>query len=186
MAQKNFDFMKSEKLKFGGEELIGKRKSQRPLSVKSPMHLVLKTEEGKFFNPTNMRLKSLVFEMASKFNIRIYEYAVNWTHIHFAIKIKSRQDYVKFIRAITSKLAMAIRKVTRLQTKLFTLRPFTRIVSWGRDFSNLVNYIWDNQAEAHGKRRKKKAAAGFRKNKREKTSKNSRKRMRGEGSFSSP
>jgi len=33
---------------------------------------------------------------------------------------------------------------------LFTLRPFTRIVNWGKDFKHLLKYIKVNAFEAEG------------------------------------
>ncbi|MEZ0391905.1 MAG: hypothetical protein ACAH59_06800, partial [Pseudobdellovibrionaceae bacterium] len=33
---------------------------------------------------------------------------------------------------------------------LFTLRPFTRLISWGRDFKSVVEYLILNQMEARG------------------------------------
>jgi REP element-mobilizing transposase RayT len=134
MKQIKFEFFKDYKMNFGGEDLFGKRKSQRPLSIKSPLHLVLKSEMPKIFDPGSRRLQKLIQDIAMKFNVKIFDFAINWSHIHFLIQVKDRKDDVRFIRALTSKLAMAVKtKYPESKTKLFTLRPYTRIVSWGKD-----------------------------------------------------
>ncbi len=150
MRQIKFGFIQDYKKTFGGEELKGKRKSKRPLSLKSPTHLILKSEVKSVFKPSNQRLQLLIQNMSKKFNIHIYDIAINWNHIHFLIQVRDRKDYVRFIRAITSKLTMGIKKANPdLKTKLFTLRPFTRIVAWGSDFKNVRSYIVKNFFEAN-------------------------------------
>jgi REP element-mobilizing transposase RayT len=157
MRQMKFYFFRSSNLYFGGEDLKGHRKTQRPLSVKTPLHLVLKSETQRIFQPQNASLRRLIFETAWKFEITIRELAVNWNHIHLIIQIKDRKDYVRFIRALTSKLAQAARKVNPKAGKLFSLRPYSRIVSWGRDFENAIEYLYKNIEEAFGGRREDKA-----------------------------
>jgi REP element-mobilizing transposase RayT len=198
MRQMGFGFLKDYKKEFGGELLIGKRKSKRPLSTKNPIHLVLRADLKGVFNPTNRSLQKLIQSTAQEFQIKIYDFAINWNHIHLVIKLKQREDYTKFIRALTSKLSLKVsrmmkekfsrsnklpmenstssinlkikisvrndeqidRKASEGQVleqqnlvvlpKLFTLRPFTRILSWGRDFKNALDYQILNQMEARG------------------------------------
>lgn len=161
MRQTSFQFLKDYKKEFGGSLLSGKRKTRRPLSTKAPMHLILKADH-KVFNPANQSLQKLIRRIAGQFDIKLYDLAVNWSHIHFLIKIKDRKDYVGFIRALTSCISQAVVKSKGLKEKLFTLRPFTRILSWGRDLKNLFSYITLNQMEAWGliKREKKEIPKG--------------------------
>ncbi len=156
MRQMKFEFLKNYRKSFGGKDLIGKRKSQRPLSTKLPLHLILKSSQKKVFVPGNRRLHRLIQKMARKFHVRVYDVAINWSHIHFLIQIKERQDYVRFIRALTSKLAMAVAKArpanakAAVSSKLFTLRPFTRIINWGRDYKSALDYLAKNCMESFG------------------------------------
>jgi REP element-mobilizing transposase RayT len=167
MRQIQFGFIQDYKKTFGGEELKGKRKAKRPLSLKCPTHLILKSDLNSVFKPNNQRLQALIQNIASKFHIHIYDMAINWNHIHFLIQVKDRQDYVRFIRALTSKIVMAVRKaLPNLRAKLFTLRPFTRIVSWGKDFQNVRAYIVKNFFEANHWTRREKAQTKSGKSKR--------------------
>lgn len=133
-----------------GSLLIGKRKSKRPISTQSPLHLVLKSDLKGVFNPGNRRLEKRIRSLAQKFNLKIYDLALNWSHIHCVIRIKDRGDYNAFVRALTGTIALKIRKSIRDIAAVFTLRPFTRILSWGRDFKNALNYQVLNQLEAWG------------------------------------
>ena len=160
MKQTSFSFLKDYKKEFGGSLLLGKRKTRRPLSTKSPIHLILKASQKGVFSPSNHSLKNLIRKTAQQFDIHIYDLAINWSHIHFLIRIKSREDYVRFIRALSSLLSQAVLKSKSRMVlqcaKLFTLRPFTRILSWGRDLKTVFGYVMINQMEAFGLVRRKK------------------------------
>lgn len=159
MRQLGFGFLKDYKKEFGGSLLTGKRKTKRPLSTKHPLHLILKSCEKGIFNPSNKSLEKLIKSQAQKFNIKIYDLALNWSHIHMAIRIKSREHYIGFIKSLTSILAQKVRHSRPQLKEIFHLRPFTRILTWGRDFKTVLNYQTLNQLEALGlvNRKKKKA-----------------------------
>ncbi len=146
------DFIQSNKRKqeYGGSLLEGKRKGRRALSTKHAIHLTLKSDLTGVFNPGNRSLEKLLETAAEKFQVRIYSSALNWSHIHCVIKIKDRKDYNAFIRVLTSALAIKIRKYKNFTGKVFTLRPFTRILSWGKDFKNVLSYLVLNQLESLG------------------------------------
>ena len=115
---------------FGGETLVGKRKTARPLSDKKPIHLVLRSNSVKVFTPTNKSLKRLIYNLAEKYTIKIYELALNHNHIHFVIKLKDKELYKFFIRELTSKMALAVRKKLPHLKTILSLRPWTRILEW--------------------------------------------------------
>ncbi len=150
MRDSDFMSLNKGKKEHGGSLLEGKRKGRRALSNKHAIHLILKSDLTGVFNPGNRSLEQLLRSTAEKFNIRIYSSALNWSHIHCVIKIKDRKDYNAFIRALTSNLAIKIRKHKNFIGKVFTLRPFTRIVHWGRDFKNILWYLELNQLESLG------------------------------------
>lgn len=57
------------------------------------MHLVLKLNSVKVFTPTNKLLRSLIFRIAEKYGIKIYELALNHNHIHAFLKVKTKGGY---------------------------------------------------------------------------------------------
>ena len=151
MRQASFGFLKDYRKDFGGALLQGKRKSARPLSTKQPIHLVLKSTHSRPFHPNSRKLEKIFREQASRYGIRIYDLALNWSHIHALIRIPSRHAYLAFIRTLTAAIVIAISKLTGQSLKgLFDLRPFTRILSWGREFTSVRGYLELNQMEGLG------------------------------------
>jgi hypothetical protein len=142
MRQLQFGFTKNYKKEFGGALLAGKRKSLRPLSTKHPIHLILKTSGKSIFNPGNRKVEKLIRGTAQEFGVKVYDVALNWSHTHLLIYISSRQDYVRFVRAVGCRLE-------KLGAK-FALRPFTRILTWGKDLLGVKSYFEDNEMEGFG------------------------------------
>ena len=150
MKQLKLKYKNNFKKQFGGELLRGRRKTQRPLSIKKPIHLVLRSDTVNLFKPTNTSLEKLTYRIAGQFRIRIYDLSLNWNHIHAIIMIKDRNDYVRFIRALTSLISTKIKSKMNDLKSVFSLRPFTRILEWGKDFKHTQSYIYQNQLEAFG------------------------------------
>ncbi len=150
MRQISFGFASNYKKEFGGSLLKGSRKSIRPLSRKHPIHLVLKSDQKGVFNPGNRSLEDLIRSQAVKFGLQLYDFSLNWSHIHLLLRIPDRQNYVKFIRSLTSLLVVKIRELKPDLEVIFSLRPFTRVLSWGRDFKMALKYQVMNQLEALG------------------------------------
>jgi len=98
------------------------------------------------------------------------------------MRLKTKESYNKFIRELTSKMAIAIRRflirdchrkykslkkiskstltdaaaTTVVPTEVFNLksflshRPFSRILEWGKDFHQCVDYVILNLHESFG------------------------------------
>ncbi len=135
----------------GGSLIHRKRKSKRVLDFKKSTHLVLRLKGRlpSFFNPRDRKLRLLFVRAAEKNGIKIYQLIFNHTHCHSVLKMESRDDYVRFIREITSKLVGYFSVTTRLKLKgIFDSRPWTRIVQWGKDFKRVKNYMIKNEIES--------------------------------------
>jgi REP element-mobilizing transposase RayT len=143
MNQTKFEFAKYE-LEHGGNLNRGKRKEARPVCTKRPIHLVLKSER-KIFDDRSIIIDTAV-GFCHKFEIKVYDLAPNLDHLHMVIKVPSREEYTKFIRALTGVVART------LGEKIWAQVPYTRIAGWGRQYRNLQNYLEQNREEALGKR----------------------------------
>lgn len=151
MRQSDFAFLKKQGLKFGGDLLVGKRKTARPLSTKKPLHLVLKSTGSSFFNPGNRQLERIFREHAKKYCIQLYEISFNWSHVHLILKLPTKGSYKAFIRTVTAALVAYLSKLSGKNLKgIFDLRPFTRILNWGRDLRNTIDYCELNELEGWG------------------------------------
>ncbi len=128
------------------------RKLERPLSTTKAVHLTIRSKACK--NGISLRsetsaINKHIFTFSESFGLKVYKHAINSNHIHLVIRIKDRRQYNGFIRALTGTIALKF-KMKCKTTNFWDLRPFTRLVNWGRDFQRVCNYITKNFKEAVG------------------------------------
>ena len=138
----------------------------------------LATGKNSFLQTRNRKvIDAILTSFAKKFAVRIYQRSINSNHIHLLLKITNRVLYRAFIKAITGKIASHVMgqksfkafskmKETaqrgygskykgsghkpKLQQRFWQYRPFSRILSWGRDFKTCMQYLKQNTLEAFG------------------------------------
>lgn len=154
MRQLKFDGIKNNPLHFGGEGLVGKGKTIRPLSIKKPLHLVISPEEIKrehSFVKFKLEIQTLISKTAKQFGVKVHDKSINFTHLHLILSFASRKQCVSFVSVFNSKLVKLLELKTKRSMKgIFKLRPFTRIIHWGRDFNRMLKYLEINRFEAEG------------------------------------
>ncbi len=141
---KQLTFFKNSQKESGGSLLKGKRKTARILDSRKPINFVLKSQKSVNLYLQRRQLRQLLFAYAKKFGVKVYSESVQRDHWHFCIKITNRQLYRAFIRALTGIIARKLGK------GLWVQPPYSRIVTWGRDFLNVLDYILLNQCEVAG------------------------------------
>ena len=142
---KQQSFFGNPAVAFGGSLLKGNPKVARPLSVKNPIHLVLRADKSRFRLPKNFaRANECLEKTAKKHGVRVYQYANVGNHFHVVLRIMNRRQWAAFIRQLTSRLAF-------MAQIRWPKRPFTRIVAgWRKAYTALKRYIRLNQLEAEG------------------------------------
>lgn len=147
---------------FGGTLLKGNAKKARPLSTRLAVHLVLKSERAhgtkSFLSARNVKkIDAVVRGQAKVFGVRIYHFVNVGNHLHLVLRLPlgshraSRQYFFSFIRAVTGIIARHVLGAERSRGKnlrFWQARPFTRLVSWGRDFNFVSRYMEKNRSEA--------------------------------------
>ena len=142
---KQLSFLETPSRELGGSLLKGKRKSKRTLTTKKPIHLILKGDVSQSGSLVAKRswIDKEIERLSEKFNIKVYDHGTCRNHIHFTIKISTTENYKKFIRALSGRLAQV------LKIK-FLYRPYTKILEWGRHFKRAMGYVLQNKEEALG------------------------------------
>jgi REP element-mobilizing transposase RayT len=150
-----FDMKK--KLAFGGSSLKSHPKEARTLVFSQAIHLVMRSTKARgrhSFLFQAQGVERLIRLQAEKANVRVYDIANAGNHLHLIIKVPSPRLYRRFIRSLSGLL---VRKVMGTQRgkplnleKFWDARPFTRIVSWGKDYDGLKNYLEINRGEVQG------------------------------------
>lgn len=182
MAKKQLSFfgsgLKPVALQFGGALLKGNPKEKRPLTLKTPLHLVLKSQKA--FGPSSMLTKAhakkidqLVRKQAAACGVKIYHFVNVGNHLHLVVRLQDRRLYRVFIRAVSGLIARQVlgtergpkseaqelsadievtseltSEVKTQKTQFWVARPFTRLVTWGPDYKGLTLYMKKNQAQA--------------------------------------
>ncbi len=162
------DFFPKRSKSYGGV-LLNKRKNRtyaRPISTSKSMHLVLRSskavDEKSFKTPKNKKLiQEILVKFAHKYGVQIISLANVGTHLHLHIKIAKRTGYLRFIRAVTSAIAMgvsgrnrwtmgSVQDGVRVKEKFWDYRPFTRIIEGFCALLHMRDYIQINQLEGLG------------------------------------
>jgi REP element-mobilizing transposase RayT len=141
---KQLTFIKNPKVEYGGALLNGRRKTERVLNSRKPMHLVLKTKNTFSLFKQKKKLQVVLRRQAKTFGVKIYSESIQSDHWHICLKITNRRLYRGFIRSLTGIIARQLGK------GLWILRPYSRIVEWGRDFLNVSDYLLLNHCEISG------------------------------------
>ena len=154
-------FPEFEKLKikdFGGSLIKGNPREQRPISVKRPLHLVMRSSlakgERSFLNPRRSRIiRELVHRSAKDHGVKVYRFANSGNHLHFILLPGTRTSFQRFIRSISgviARLTLGAQRGKALGLKFWDARPFTRILEWGKDYRYACAYLKQNILEALG------------------------------------
>lgn len=141
---------------FGGSLLKSNPKTKRPISTGQAIHLVLKSQHavGKhsmLHGYNAKKIESVILSQAKGWGIKIYHYVNVGNHLHLVIKLNNRRSFNPFIRAITGLIARHVLNAERGSSKeiqFWVARPFTRIISWGKDYLNINKYMNKNKGQA--------------------------------------
>jgi REP element-mobilizing transposase RayT len=147
----------------GGSLRPGRRKIARPLDPKQLQHTVLKSSRARGeWSMLHRRHRShvdhAVTRIARRYGVRIYRYANVGNHLHLLTKTPSRKAFQSFLREAAGTIALIVTGAKKGQALVkndadrgfWDRIAYTRIVSWGREFKTLENYILKNLFEAAG------------------------------------
>ena len=140
---------------FGGSLLKGNPKSNRPLSSKLPLHIVLRTHtKNSMRKPKAFGVvHTLLYSVAKKHGVKIYEYANVGNHLHLLVRIPHVRLWAAFIRELTGRLSQQMQGLKGPQKgeKYWAYRPFTRVVrGWRKAYQIAKDYVILNQLEGDG------------------------------------
>ena len=115
------------------------------------MHVVLSSHYQVFFNPRVRNITdSICFRYSQYFGIKIYHRAIVGTHIHLIVLAKSDETLHGFLRVVTGVIAAKLLKLGLIPInykKLWTSRPWSRVLCWGRSFTTAIRYTALNYLE---------------------------------------
>jgi REP element-mobilizing transposase RayT len=134
----------------GGDVRRGKRKLERPVSTRRPMHVVLSATEGRCsLRKHDRAIRDVMRKMARRFEVRVYDFANVNSHLHLVVRARRREAFQGFLRSFAGIVARRVTgaKRGRATGPLFKGLAWSRVVAWGRDFLGVRHYVFRNDIE---------------------------------------
>jgi REP element-mobilizing transposase RayT len=170
-------------LSFGGARLKSHPKEKRPEVLSQPLHLVLRSSKahGRYSLLLRDRaLQRIAKRLGSKVGVNLRHFTNAGNHLHLIVQVEKRGALKKYLKALSGLIARQMTGAERgkpchrkgiwtrdsrseaptLQDvpknrplRFWDARPFTRIVNWGKDYTQLKNYLMLNGLEVAGMNR---------------------------------
>ena len=161
-------------LEYGGGKSKGKRKTVRPFDPKHAIHATFRASKAKgAWSMLNRRHKGYVYgeadRIARESHVKLHRFVNVGNHVHVVLKARSRRDFQRFLRVFGGRIAMLVTGARKgkpigkkvgaakagpllLETRerFWDFSVYTKIVSFGRQWSLLSKYMEKNLWEAEG------------------------------------
>jgi REP element-mobilizing transposase RayT len=139
----------------GGDIRRGRRKLERPVSTRRPMHLTLhsKRASGTWSMLRHRRgVHEALRACARRTGVRVYDFANVGSHLHLLVRARRRGAFQAFLRSfsgIVARIVTGARRGLPLRGGHFwSALAWSRIVTWGREYWTVRHYIFRNRIEA--------------------------------------
>jgi REP element-mobilizing transposase RayT len=139
----------------GGDIRRGRRKLERPVSVRQPMHVTLHSDRarGDWSMLRHQRsVREALRVCAGRSGVKIYDFANVGTHLHLLVRARQRPAFQSFLRSFAGLVARAVTGARRGRPvtggRFWSALAWSRVVTWGREYWNVRRYIFHNQIEA--------------------------------------
>src|SRR5262249_33152263 len=95
----------------GGDASRGRRKVERPVSTRRPIHVVLTSHRAR--GPWSRRRHARAVwdaprHMARRFGIRVYDFANVGSHLHLVVRTRRREAFQGFLRSFAGIVARRV------------------------------------------------------------------------------
>lgn len=152
---KQLSFFGAPAKSHGGPLRTGKRKSARPIATRRPMHVIVRSQRarGKWcFLRSGRAVETALSRTAKRFHVRIYRFQNVGNHLHLAVQVSRREDFQNFLRVFLQAVAFSVAGARKGNPigRFWDGLACSRVVEWGRDWRNLMNYFEKNRFEALG------------------------------------
>jgi REP element-mobilizing transposase RayT len=141
----------------GGANSVGREKKARPIATKKPMHLIFRSSRAKgawsFLHSRNRELiETHLAATARRFGIKVYRFANVGNHFHLLVQARRREDLQNFLRVFAQGVVFLVTKARKGNPigKFWDALAYSRIVEWGKDWKNMLDYVGKNLLEARG------------------------------------
>ena len=94
----------------------------------------------------------LMDRLASRYDVRIYQFANAGNHLHFLLRARSRIGMQSFLRTFAGFVARAVTGARKGLPvgRFWAWTAYSRVLTWGRQFDVVRRYIFYNEMESDG------------------------------------
>jgi hypothetical protein len=145
----------SSSTEHGGAVRRGRRKIERPVSTRRPMHVVLHSQRarGDWSLRRHERVVRRVLEACANRNgVKLHGFANVGSHLHLLVRARRREAFQAFLRSFAGIVARAITGSRRSRPldggPFWSALAWSRVVQWGQDYFGVQHYIFRNDIEA--------------------------------------
>jgi hypothetical protein len=139
----------------GGTVRVGRRKIERPVSTRRPMHVVLRSERAHgnwSLSRHRGQIRAALGACAKRNGLKIDDFANVGTHLHLLVRARQREAFQAFLRSFAGIVARIVTGARRnrpiLGGAFWTTLAWSRVVQWGSDYFGVRHYIFRNRVEA--------------------------------------
>jgi REP element-mobilizing transposase RayT len=139
----------------GGSNARGRRKLARPVSTRRPIHLTLHSNRAR--GPWSLlrherAVRQTLRTCVERSGVRVYDFANVGSHLHLLLRARRRDAFQAFLRSFAGIVARAVTGARRGRPipggPFWTVLAWSRVITWGRDYWSVRNYIFRNRIEA--------------------------------------
>ncbi|MGZ3696871.1 MAG: transposase [Bdellovibrionota bacterium] len=148
----------------GSDIRKGRRKLERPIDSRRPMHVVFRSRHARgelsFLHPSRVsKVNRLISSLSRRYHVQIREFANVGNHFHLLIQGPSRAAIQNFLKAVGSQVAQLVTgakkgkpfRKTKEGRAFWDALVFTRVIAPGlRSYRAVRDYIWLNVQESIG------------------------------------
>jgi hypothetical protein len=139
----------------GGNLRQGRRKVERPVSTRRPMHVVLSSKRAMghwSLRKHHRAVREALRACAGHTGVKVYDFANVGSHLHLLVRARKREAFQAFLRAFAGMVAQSVTGARRGRPcgggPFWTTLAWSRVVAWGRDYWGMRHYVFRNQIEA--------------------------------------
>jgi REP element-mobilizing transposase RayT len=139
----------------GGTLRRGHRKTERPVSTRFPMHVVLHSQRacGDWSLSRHAPgIRRALGTCAQRNGIKVHAFANVGSHLHLLVRARRREAFQGFLRSfagIVARVVTGARRSRPLQGgRFWSALAWSRVVYWGRDYASMQHYVFRNEIEA--------------------------------------
>jgi REP element-mobilizing transposase RayT len=138
----------------GGDVRRGRRKLERPVSTRLPMHLTLHSHRARgewSLLRHRAGVHAALRKYARRVGVRVYAFANVGSHLHLLVRSRTRSSFQAFLRSFAGAVARVVTGAKKGRPlsggRFWTGLVWSRIVTWGREYWSVRHYIFRNEIE---------------------------------------